>query len=197
VVVSSMRGSASSFLRWGLVLLIAAAGAVAASHGRGKTLVAGSVAWEHDLDAASARAKAQNKPLLVMFGADWDCAAKELQHETFSDPLIRLWLAAGFVSAYVDMTDEDLPSLKASLERFKVVGDPALIVIARDGTTELTRLNEFVPPAELLPSLRAALSRDPQAASAAVNEARAERQQVQWAKWKAESDAYDERATEK
>jgi thiol:disulfide interchange protein DsbD len=110
--------------------------------------------WQQDLEAAKGAALAQDKPLLVFFGADWDCSAKELEHKTFADPEVRKLLAA-YVTVTVDMTDtDDDPVTLAAVKEFRIVGEPGIVVLAPGLRTELARINEYVPPATFAGILR-------------------------------------------
>ena len=138
----------------------------AGSMGCRKSLVDVPLTWESDLSKGFARAEAQNKPIVVYFGASWDTAAKELEQQTWSDPEIRLLLGRDFVAIAVDTTDDEAPFTKEMAGRFKVVGDPTVVILGSDGRSEILRFNEFVPPSVMGRALRAALRPD------AVHEAR-------------------------
>jgi thiol:disulfide interchange protein len=128
--------------------------------GCGKSLVAQEpTLWETDHVAALARSAREQRLLFVYVGAEWDTAAKELDHETFSDARVRAALRS-FVNLHIDMTDDEAPSTVSATQRFKIIGEPALLVLAPDGETELVRIHEFVPPARLLAVLREALAPD-------------------------------------
>jgi thiol:disulfide interchange protein len=170
-------------LRWSVALVLLSAGATGATGCR-KTLVEVPMQWQGDLDVALASAKAQNKPLFVYFGASWDTAAKELEHVTFVDPEVRALLGRDFVSMRVDASDDENPDTRRLQERFKVVGDPTIIVLGPDGTSEIVRFNEFIKPRVLARALRAATKED------AVREARFEaaiRERAREALWAEES----------
>ncbi|MEA2753052.1 MAG: thioredoxin:protein disulfide reductase [Myxococcales bacterium] len=159
-------------------LLVATAGAGAL--GCKKSFVDVPFTWESDVAAGLARAKAENKPVVVYFGATWDCAAKELEHQTWSDPQIRLLLGRELVAIHVDATDDENPNTRENAERFKVVGDPTVIILGADGRSEISRFNEFVQPERMAQALRAATKVD------AVREARFEaavRQRADEARW--------------
>ena len=148
-----------------------------------KTLVEAPMAWGTDVEAGLAQARAQNKPIVVYFGASWDTAAKELEWRTFTDPEVRFLLGRDFVSVHVDSSDDENPPTQKLQERFKVVGDPTIVILGSDGTTELRRINEFVPPEVFAPMLRAATRSD------APREARFEaaiRARTEEARWEEE-----------
>ncbi len=149
-----MRRSTSTF-----ALLLLTAGAITAMGCR-KTLAVVPLRWESDVEVAFAKGKAENKPVVVYFGADWDNAAKELEHQTFVDPVVRTLLWRDFIAVHVDSTDDEEPSLRKLSERFKVVGDPTIVIMSANGVTELRRVNEFVPPEKFAPMLRAATRSD-------------------------------------
>jgi thiol:disulfide interchange protein len=141
--------------------------ALSSISGCGKSHVVEPLTWETDDVVALARSAQEDRPLFVYVGADWDTAAKELEYVTFADARVRKELRR-FVNLHVDMTDDELPSTTRATQRFKIIGEPALLVLAPDGETELVRIHQFVPPAELLAVLHAALAPD------AIREARFE-----------------------
>jgi hypothetical protein len=169
-----MRRSSSALA----ILVVCALGA--GTVGCRKTLVDVPLTWESDLSNGFARAEAQNKPIVLYFGAAWDTAAKELEQQTWSDPEIRLLLGRQFVAIAIDTTDDEAPFTREMQQRFKVVGDPTVIILGSDGRSEILRFNEYVPPRVMGPVLRAALRPD------AVHEARFEaavRQRAEDARW--------------
>jgi thiol:disulfide interchange protein len=133
--------------------------ALSSTSGCGKSYVAQPLIWETDDVAALARSAREDRPLFVYVGADWDASAKQLEHVTFADARVRRELRR-FVTLHVDMTNDELPSTARATRRFKIIGEPALLVLAPDGETEVVRIHKFVPPAELLATLHAALAPD-------------------------------------
>lgn len=134
--------------------------------GCGKAPVDAPVSWYADVDVGMAAGKAQDKPVVVYFGATWDTSAKELEHVTFVDPEVRWLLRRDFVSVHVDSSDDEKPLTTELQRRFKVIGDPTLVIMGSDGVTELARFNEFVPPRVFAHALQSATRPD------AVQEAR-------------------------
>ena len=111
------------------------------------------VSWEHQLDVARGRAKRENKPMLVDFGAAWCGACKELDKVTFSSPLVAPELAR-FVNVKVDATNDDDPQVQEALASFKVRGLPTVVLFDSHGK-EAARYNDFIPPERFLPAIRA------------------------------------------
>ncbi len=177
----------TSTLALGVVGLLGLAGLLGpgaqGSLGCGKAAVLAPLTWEVDVEAGLARAKRENKPAVVYFGASWDTAAKELDYVTFLDPDVRFLLARDFVPIRIDMTDDESENTKKYAERFSIVGDPTIVIYAADGTSELRRVNEFITPATLTAMLHAATRVD------AVQKARFEaavRRRADEARWEEE-----------
>ena len=114
----------------------------------------GQLHWEHSEMAAAQRARAEAKPLLLDFTAEWCGACKELARETFADPAV-MREAARFVAVKVDATSDDDPSVDQVKDKYHVLGLPTVIVLGADGR-ERARITEFVPPTQFLTALRAA-----------------------------------------
>jgi thiol-disulfide isomerase/thioredoxin len=100
----------------------------------------GQVAWidaagDADVDKAFALGRAQNKPVLVYWGAQWCPPCNQLKATLFNrqDFIER---SNGFVAVHVD---GDLPGAQKLGTRFKVRGYPTLILFGTQGT-EITRL---------------------------------------------------------
>lgn len=101
--------------------------------------------WEDDIDRGFARAAAEDRPVVMFFGASWDSAAKELEHETFGDPRVRDELDP-FVAIRVDCSDSEREPYASTWARFAIKGTPTLIFFAPGGKTELGRKYEYVTP---------------------------------------------------
>lgn len=103
--------------------------------------------WRNDLDKGLAEAKADGKPVMIDFTAEWCAACHEIEKVTFNDAEVSNVLA-GFVIIQLDMTentDED----EAVMERYGVTGLPAVIVFDAKGK-EVGRINKFKKPAEFM-----------------------------------------------
>ncbi|GAP35067.1 thioredoxin fold domain-containing protein [Piscinibacter sakaiensis] len=106
------------------------------------------IAWvqaasEADVDAAFARAKAENKPLFLYWGAKWCPPCNQVKATLFTrqDFIAR---SRAFVPVYVD---GDRPGAQKIGARFKVTGYPTMVLFKADGR-EITRLPGEVDPAQ-------------------------------------------------
>jgi len=103
------------------------------------------IRWESDESAATARASAEHKPLLVDFGASWCGACKELEEKTFPDARVRAE-GARYVALHIDATNDEDPGLAKVREKYKATeGLPVVLLFGSDGK-EVLRFTEFVPP---------------------------------------------------
>jgi hypothetical protein len=149
-----------------LVLAVLAAGV----SGCRKSAVAIPLIWHIGVADGEASAAREHKPVAMFFGASWDTAWKEIEVVTLADPEVRGRLAHDFVAVYVDATDDEAPATREASRRFKVVGDPTILLLTPDLETELARFTEFIPPRRMSAALRAATQWD--AASDARQRAR-------------------------
>jgi len=90
---------------------------------------------EADLDNALAAAKAQGRPVMFDFYADWCVSCKEMEAFTFPDASVKEQLTDA-VLLQADVTKNDADD-KALLKRFGLFGPPGIILYDRAGT-ELT-----------------------------------------------------------
>jgi thiol:disulfide interchange protein DsbD len=111
------------------------------------------LAWEHSEQEASNRAKAEKRPLMVDFTADWCGACKELSKHTFSDPRVMAQATkAKFIAVKIDATNDEDPQVDAVKSKYKVVGLPTVVIYDSTGK-ERKRFNEFVEPEPFLAAI--------------------------------------------
>jgi tetratricopeptide (TPR) repeat protein len=105
--------------------------------------VKGSVKWEPSFAAAMKKAKAESKPVMIDFWADWCGYCHMLDRTTYRDPAV-VRRSASMVSVKVDAEGSDDEVLIAS--RYLVGSLPTILFISPGGRTIL-RLNGYLPPA--------------------------------------------------
>ena len=83
--------------------------------------------WETDLLKAREKAMKAEKPLLIVFGAEWCTFCKKMEHTTLSEKEMVHKINAEFVPVHLDF-DKTKPIAKA----LKVKGIPSSIVLSTD-----------------------------------------------------------------
>ncbi len=116
------------------------------------------VAWlpaaaDADVDRAFAQARAQNKPVLLYWGASWCPPCNQLK-ATFFNRQDFAAQSRNFVAVHVD---GDRPGAQKLGQRFKVSGYPTVVLFKADGS-EITRLPGEVDPAQMMTVLQLGLA---------------------------------------
>jgi thiol:disulfide interchange protein DsbD len=110
------------------------------------------LAWVHGEDEGLRLARAQHKPALLDFYADWCLPCKELELKTFS----RLEVARAlghFTLVKVNCTSDDDPAVAAAKAHWKAETLPTLVLVSADGK-RVQKIDHFIEPAELLKLLQ-------------------------------------------
>lgn len=115
------------------------------------------LSWQNYSETLLANAKADGKPILIDFFADWCLACHELEEKTFSDPKVAEALK-NFTLLRFDATD-DTPQLQPLKKQFNIVGLPTIIFYDKKGNwrSELTT-NEFESPERFLEKINKLLA---------------------------------------
>lgn len=104
-------------------------------------------------DEVLAKAKADCKPVMIDFFADWCAACKELDHLTYVAPEV-IAESKRFVTVKVDGTNES-DVTDQMYKRFGVKGLPTVAFIDPMGEVlQNPRVAGFLPPKEFLPEMR-------------------------------------------
>ncbi|MDH5393704.1 MAG: protein-disulfide reductase DsbD [Gammaproteobacteria bacterium] len=99
------------------------------------------------LNAALAEAKAQGKPVMLDFYADWCVSCKEMEKLTFVDSDVQKKLA-GFVLLQADVTPNDEKD-QSLYDHFKIIGPPAIVFYDAQGNERRNlRVVGYMPAAE-------------------------------------------------
>ena len=108
-----------------------------------------------ELDARLAAAKAEGKPVMLDFYADWCVSCKEMERFTFSDPKVQARLKDA-VLLKVDVT-ANTDADKALLKRFNLFGPPGLIFWNSAGEQSGYKVIGFEKADKFLASIDSAL----------------------------------------
>lgn len=108
------------------------------------------VEWQKDIHAAHELAVREQKPMLLVFGAEWCGFCKKLEKMTLANPQMVKYINSTFVSVHVDV-DKD-PQVARILE---VESLPCTIVLSPDADL-LGRIEGFESPSVFYRKLSAA-----------------------------------------
>jgi thiol-disulfide isomerase/thioredoxin len=95
-----------------------------------------SAMWEVDPRVAFAQAQREQKPLLLLFTADWNAKCLKLSEEVFSTKSFNEFARETAVICYLNFprNQTDAPDLvREWKDRFKVMGFPNLLIFSPDG----------------------------------------------------------------
>lgn len=115
-------------LRLGLLLIVCLAGAVplhADPPGAATTEEATRVQWQADLRTAHQLALEQQRPLLIVVGAEWCGPCRRLENETFQHAELARYINTYFVPVHLDL-DHD----REIAERLEIDSVPTSVVLS-------------------------------------------------------------------
>jgi thioredoxin:protein disulfide reductase len=141
---------------WQPFLVVRTAIGVAAIAGLAYLLIAGSnprgsLTFQPFEPALLQAARAQRKPVVVDFSADWCVPCREMEHTTFADPDV-VRLAADFVRLKANLTASN-PRNAALMKQFAIAGVPTTVFIDPSGNVRVSRAG-YIGPREFLGYLR-------------------------------------------
>jgi thioredoxin:protein disulfide reductase len=119
-------------------------GVLAPKHDEGAPVIT----WVHGEDEGLRIARAQHRPALIDFYADWCLPCKELESRTFSRADVTRALGR-FTLVKVNCTTDDDPAVAAAKQRWGAATLPTLVLLDADGKVA-RRIDHFVPPEEFL-----------------------------------------------
>ena len=107
--------------------------------------------WEHSEAVAVERARAERRPMIVDFTAEWCGACKKLSKETLADPRV-MQKASNFVAVKIDATNDEDPQVESVKGKYQVMALPTLVIYDSSGA-ERKRFKDFVGPEEFLAAI--------------------------------------------
>lgn len=112
------------------------------------------VEWVKYDEAALAQARAEGRPVMIDFYADWCLPCKELDEKTFSEAGV-VGESERFVRLKADLTRTGEPAVEQLTRDYGILGVPTIVFIDSTGA-EVTslRLTGFEPPAPFLQRMK-------------------------------------------
>lgn len=110
----------------------------------------GEIQWFAFSEDKLKEAKAQSKPVLIDFHADWCIPCKEMDKFTFSESEV-IEMSRNFMMLKMDMTTRNNPNYHNIKKKFQIIGVPTLVFLRPDGKeAKGLRIIEFVKKDKLL-----------------------------------------------
>ena len=133
-----------------IALLVAASVALSAAASE-------KILWTSDLDAAMARAKSDNKPVMIDFVADWCGPCKSMDASTFSDATV-IQKAQAFIPVRIDIDKQkEIAAKYNGLARaYGGAGIPNILFLSKDGI-KIKQIIGFKTAGQLLSEMNSAL----------------------------------------
>jgi thioredoxin:protein disulfide reductase len=112
------------------------------------------VEWARFDHQALAQAKAENRPVMIDFYADWCLPCKELDAKTFSEAGV-VAESERFVRLKADLTRTGEPRVEQLTRDYRILGVPTIVFLDSSGAeVEVARLTGFEGPQPFLARMR-------------------------------------------
>lgn len=108
------------------------------------------IEWQSSLKNAHQVSLQQNKPMMLVFGAEWCGYCKKLEKTTLSNPQLAKYINHTFVSVHIDVDEEERIA-----QILDVKSLPCTIILSPDADL-LGRFEGFMQPAPMQQKLVAA-----------------------------------------
>jgi thiol:disulfide interchange protein DsbD len=142
------KGLGVALLVGGIVYGVGAAGA------RERVRHAEGFTWLKSYPEAIALARAEGRPVIIDFWAEWCVACKELDRIAWADPRVRAE-ASRFVAVKLDGTDDDALPFQEASAAYDIAGMPTVIFLDARGREVPERVIGAIGADEMLEKLRA------------------------------------------
>ncbi|NIS38300.1 thioredoxin fold domain-containing protein, partial [Candidatus Saccharibacteria bacterium] len=129
------------------------------SAGGNSAFAANQIDWQSYSQKTIQTAKANNKPVMIDFYADWCIPCKELDQFTFSDSRV-IELSKNFTMIKADLTKSQSPEVKALQKKYEIKGVPTLVFLNRKGKEiEETRVVNYIKADQFLSIMKNVLKK--------------------------------------
>jgi thioredoxin-like negative regulator of GroEL len=134
----------------GVAILAVCGSWILAAEPKPQEAAADGVAWQANLRAAHRVAVRDNKPLLLVFGAEWCHFCTKLEQESLSHPALARYINDTYVPVHLDFDKDERVREILQVERL-----PCTILLTKDAEI-LDRFEGYMPPADIYRKLAAA-----------------------------------------